>query len=102
MSHVIIDEDVKKAVIIDGGSAMSDEELEELKRKYKAMLVALEREKEAAAQAKETFVEKAVELDDVAKESTLNASTQSILQAIEDKTIEIAEISNSDINNLFD
>ena len=72
---------LRAAYVLSG--ALTDAELEALKQEYREKIAEAEQAKEEAEQAKEDFIEKAEQLDDVAKETT----SQEIHEIIGDWTI---------------
>lgn len=86
---------MRAAYVLSG--AMTDAELESLKQEYREKIAEAEQAKEEAEQAKEEFIEKAEQLDDVAKETT----SQEIKQLIINEGIERANEYAAEIREII-
>ena len=86
---------LRAAYVLSG--ALTDAELEALKQEYREKIAEAEQAKEEAEQAKEDFIEKAEQLDDVAKETT----SQEIKQLIINEGIEHAHEYAQEIHEII-
>ena len=86
---------MRAAYVLSG--AMTDAELEALKQEYREKIAEAEQAKEEAEEAKQEFIEKAEQLDDVAKETT----SQEIKQLIINEGIERANEYAAEIREII-
>lgn len=86
---------MRAAYVLSG--AMTDAELEALKQEYREKIAEAEQAKEEAEEAKQEFIEKAEQLDDVAKETT----SQEIKQLIINEGIERANEYAAEIHEII-
>lgn len=86
---------MRAAYVLSG--ALTDAELEALKEEYREKIAEAEQAKEEAEQARQEFVEKAEQLDDVAKETT----SQEIKELIINEGIERANEYAAEIREII-